>query len=104
MILRETYLESMNGISSISHSPDATIRINKTIFALDNISITRLHMRLLISRGRVTHAIVEMKVRVVTMITQNQRSCIRSSIGHHQSGRSSGDIMQRSWGSWRTHG
>ena len=94
----------MNGISSISHSPDTPIRINKTIFALDNISITSLHMRLLISRGRVTHAIVKMKVRVVTVITQNQRSCIGSSVGHNQSRRSSGHLMQRGWRSWRTHG
>ena len=79
----------MNGVSSVGHCTNAAIRINETVFAFDHIAISGFHVRFLVTSGGITHAIIEMEIGVVTVVTYNQRSSIGARAGHNQSG---GDV------------
>ena len=61
------YLKSMNWVSSVCHSSNASIRIHKTIFSFYHVTVSCFSVGFLIPSSWVTHSIIVMKVAIFTV-------------------------------------
>ena len=57
----------MLGICRVRNRPDASVRVDERVLALDDVAVPRLRVRLLVAGERVADAVVVGEVRVLVV-------------------------------------
>ena len=82
-------LKAVDGICSVRDGPDAPVRIDKRILALDHVAVSSLGVGLLVARERVTYAIFVLKTWPC-LVSIHRRSLDEGGLSGHR-GRGLGD-------------